>query len=165
MACQRTSCISNPQLQHISRHWLLPSPLKTWSICPKWEHDWCDLIHMFWHCLEISYGYYIHSRCDYCPGRSCNLLAECDRWGIVSSSDLYHMTRLLFLAHKQIPSFWISPRIPTKQIWLEQGNSILIREKLTYQHKNALHKFYSIWQNWMDTPDLVPTQLILNQLL
>lgn len=73
--------------------------------------------------------------------------------------------RLLFIARKAIARHWITPRIPSGRQWLEQVNRLLIREKLTYQHRNVLKKFYTMWQPWLDTPGLGPTQLVMDRLL
>lgn len=39
---------------------------------------------------------------------------------------------LLYIAHKWIAHYWIYPRVPTRKLWVEQVNSTLILEKLTY---------------------------------
>ena len=73
--------------------------------------------------------------------------------------------RLLYVARKAIARYWITSRVPTEGQWVEMVNSLLIREKITYQHRNALKKLYSLWQPWLDVPGLGPTQLIMDRLL
>lgn len=75
------------------------------------------------------------------------------------------ITRLLYVARKQIARLWMSSRVPTVKQWIDQVNSLLIREKLTFQHRGAGRKFYSVWQAWLDSPGLAPAQLVLDRLL
>lgn len=79
----------------------------------------------------------------------------------------FHITiiRLLYVARKQIARLWLSPHSLTVKQWINQVNSLLMREKLTYQHRRAHRKFYFVWQPWLDTPGLAPSQFILDRLL
>lgn len=71
--------------------------------------------------------------------------------------------RLLFIARKAIVRLWITPRVPTGRQWVVQVNRLLMCEKLTYQHRNVLKKFYKMWQPWLDTPGLGPNQLVMDR--
>lgn len=73
--------------------------------------------------------------------------------------------RLLYVARKLMAQLWIMSRVPTRVQRVEGVNKLLIREKLTYQHRNVPHKFYSMWQVWLDVPGLAPHQLIQDRLL
>lgn len=73
--------------------------------------------------------------------------------------------RLLYTAHKLVARSWLSPHVPTRKLWVKQVNYLLVREQLTYKHRNASRKFHSIWQAWLETLGLAPPQLVLHRLL
>lgn len=73
--------------------------------------------------------------------------------------------RLLYIACKQIARLWLPSHVATTEQWIEQVNAIFIKEKLTYQHRKAANTFYKLWQPWLNTPGLAPSQLVRERLL
>lgn len=67
---------------------------------------------------------------------------------------------LFYFAKKLIARLWLSPQPPARAQWIQSVNTILIGGKNTYYHRNSSKKFGNIWQCWLDTPGVPPTQLV-----
>lgn len=139
-------------------------------LCSKCVRDHGDLIHMLWKCPKlfchwkevldvISQVYMITI-----PQNPVVCLLVAPDEETLTPSAHTAVLYLLYVARKLIAQFWIVPRVPTRRQWVEQVNKLLIREKLTYQHRNAPRKFYAMWQAWLDVPELAQHQLIKDRL-
>lgn len=173
------SVSASQKLSHLyllHRVYRTPARLHKWGIretplCPKCEGAHGDLLHMIWRCPKLFrywkevldmisqvYMFNIPREPVVC------LLGALDEEALTPSAHTA-VLRLLYIARKLIAQLWITPRVPTGKQWVEQVNKLLIREKLTYQHRKAPRKFYSLWQAWLDVPGLAPHQLIKDRLL
>ena len=140
-------------------------------LCPKCCAQEGDLLHMMWKCPKIfRYWNFVLttiSQTYQIPIPQDPVVCLLGALEIPSLSPNGHtaIIRLLYIARTAIARLWISSRVPTDRQWIEDVNRLLIKEKLTYQHRNALRKFYSMWQPWLDVPGLGPPQLITDRLL
>lgn len=73
--------------------------------------------------------------------------------------------RALFQAQRLILMHWISPDPPTVKKWLEQMGTMFQFEKSIFQHRGSPFKFEKVWGIWLSTPDLAPTDLIMERVL
>lgn len=139
--------------------------------CPKCVGDIGDLMHMLWKCPKL-FRYWkevldvISQVYTITVPRNpvVSLLSALDEETLTPSTHMA-ILRLLYVVRKLIEQFWIIPRVPTRRQWVERVNRLLIREKLTYQHRNAPLKFFAMWQAWLDVPGLALHQLIKDRLL
>lgn len=173
-----TSVSQTHRLSHlflIHRAYRTPIQLHRWGrrdspLCPKRCGEEGSLIHLMWRCPKlhcywgdvtdtISSVFQIRVPLD---PLICILGAIDEE--IYPPPNNIAIIRLLYLARKLVARFWLSVNVPTKKQWIEQVNYILIREHLTYQHRNASRKFNSIWQPWLNSPGLAPPQLIMHRI-
>lgn len=149
------SVSASQKLSHLyllHRAYRTPVKLHSWGLrdiplCPKCMRDHGDLMHMFLKCpklfrywteiLEVIsqvFTFVIPRTPTVC------LLGALDEETLTPSTHTA-IIRLLYVVQKLIAQFWIIPRVPTRQQWIDRVNKMLIREKLTYQHRNAPRKF------------------------
>lgn len=140
-------------------------------LCPRCGGGDGDLKHLLWRCPKLfRYWRSVTNTISSVYQATVSLYPVTCLLGAVDEEFFTPPTnmavlRLLYIARKQIAHLWLSPHIPTTKQWIEQVNNALIKEKLTYQHRNLVNQFYKIWQPWLNTPGLVPPQLVLDRLL
>lgn len=168
--------------QRLSHRYLLhkvyriPARLHKWRfrespLCPKCNSHNGDLLDMMWKCPKLlRHWQYVFNTISQVyqipiPQDPVVCLLGALELPSLSPNSRVAITRLLYVAQKAIARLWITPRVPTGERWVELVNSLLIREKLTYQHRNVTKTFYSMWQPWLDTPGLGPVQVVKDRLL
>ena len=173
------SVSASQRLSHLyllHRVYRTPARLHKWGfrdtpLCPKCTAQNGDQLHMMWKCPKLfRYWKFVLdtiAQVFQIPVLTDPMVCLLGALELPDLSPNGHtaVLRLLYLARKEIAKLWITPRVPTGAQWVKQANSILIREKLTYQHRGALKKFYSMWQPWLDVPGLGPLQLVRDRLL
>lgn len=122
--------------------------------CPKLFRYWSEILGL----ISQVFNFTIPKDLTVC------LLGALDEETLTPSAHTA-IIRLLYVARKLIARYWITSRVPTRQQWIDQVNKMLIREKLTYQHRKVPRKFYTLWQDWLDIPGLAPHQLVKYRLL
>lgn len=140
-------------------------------LCPKYERDHVNLIHMLWKCPKLFHYWkevldlisQVYMTAIPRDPVMC-LLGALDEETLTPSAHTA-ILRLLYVARKLIAQLWIIPRVPTRGKWVDNINKLLIREKFTYQHRNIPRKFCSLWKSWLDVLGLAPHQLIKDRLL
>lgn len=161
------SVSASQKLSHLyllHRVYRTPSQLCKWGncntpICPKCERDHGDLIHLLWRCLKLfHYWTEVLDVISQVFMFSIPQTPVVCLLGVLEEESLTPQAhtavlRLLYIARKLIAQYWIVSRVPTRWQWVELVNKLLIREKLTYQHRNVSRKFYSMWQSWLDVTD------------
>lgn len=133
-------------------------------LCSKCKGANGDLIHLLWRCPKL-FRYWkdvtdiifsVYQTTIQLHPVTC-LLGTVDE-GLFTPNNIA-VLGLLNIARKQIARLWLSSHAPMTKY------HTLIKEKLTYQHRNAVIKFYKTWQPWLDTLGLAPSQLVLGRLL
>lgn len=114
--------------------------------------DHGDLMHMFWKCPKL-FRYWKESL-DVISQVFVTVIPRSPMMCLLGPLDVETLTPsnhtailcLLYVARKLIAQLWFTPSASSRQQWIEKVNKLLIREKLTYQHRNAPREFYTLWQ-------------------